>query len=239
MRATTHQLFSDLIISHSVAISNLPEQHTETSMIVETETDEAMISEETLNDDPDFQSIGNFTIPNPTQCYPDDLNLTDENFIAVCKEYMKTIKITEDGINTAEEKTRGQSSNSDWFQYRCGRLTASKFGEISNRRVTTLPDRLVRDVFQYNCRPNIPYQCQVGLEMEPVITGKYIQHQENNGHECITVKDKGLVIDKDNPVLAASVDGEVSDPRIKYHLIGNLEAKYSLFPSKLKEQVNK
>ena len=92
----------DLIISHSVAISNLPEQQTETSMIVETETDEAMISEETLNDDPDFQSNGNFTIPNPTQCYPDDLDLADENFIAVCKECMKTIKITKDGINTVE-----------------------------------------------------------------------------------------------------------------------------------------
>ena len=103
----------DLIISHFVAISNLPEQQTETSMIVE--TDEATISEKTLNDDPDFQSIGNFTIPNPTQCYPDDLVLTDENFIAICKEYMKTIKMTADGINTVEEKTRGQSSNSDWF----------------------------------------------------------------------------------------------------------------------------
>ncbi|CAH3019257.1 unnamed protein product [Porites evermanni] len=158
----------------------------ETSMIVETETDEAMISEETLNDDPDFQSNSNFTIPNPTQCHSDNLDLTDENFIAVCKEYMKIIKIPEDGIDTVEEKTRGQSSNSDWFQYRYGRLTASKFDEMSNRRVTTPPDRLVRDVFQYNCRPNIPYQCQVGLEMEPVIIGKYIQHQENNGREGIT-----------------------------------------------------
>ena len=228
----------DLIISHSVAISNLPEQQTETRMIVETETDEAMIFEDTLNDDPDFQSNSNFIIPNPTQYYSDDLDLTDENFIAVCKEYMKTIKITEDGINTAEEKTRGQSSNSDWFQYRCARLTASKFGEISNRRVTTPADRLVRDVFQYNCRPNIPYQCQMGLEMEPVIIDKYIHHQENNGHGGITVKDKGLIIDKDNPVLAASVDGEVSDPTNRYHPTGNLEAKYKLFPSKLKEQVD-
>ena len=102
----------DLIISHFLAISNLPERQTETSMIVETETDEAMISEETLNDDPDLQSNSNFTIPNPTQCHPDDLDVTDDNFIAVCKEYMKTIKIPEDGINTVEEKTRGQSSNS-------------------------------------------------------------------------------------------------------------------------------
>ena len=68
--------------------------------------------------------------------------------------------------------------------------------------------------------------------MEPVNTGKYIQHQENNGHEGITVKDKGLVIAKDNPVLAASVDGEVSDPTNTYHPTGNLEA------SKLKEQVD-
>ena len=61
--------------------------------------------------------------------------------------------------------------------------------------------------------------------MEPVNTGKYIQHQENNGHEGTTVKDKGLVIAKDNPVLAASVDGEVSDPTNKYRPIGSLEAK--------------
>ena len=67
-------------------------------MIVETATDKAMISEEILNDDPDFQSNSNLTIPNATQCHPDDLDLTDENFIAVCKEYMKTIKITEDSF---------------------------------------------------------------------------------------------------------------------------------------------
>ena len=52
------------------------------------------------------------------------------------------------------------------------------------------------------------------------------------------MKDKGLVIDKDNPVLSASVDGEVSDPRNKYHPIGNLGAKYKLSPSKLKEQMD-
>ena len=53
----------DLLISHSVAISNLPEQQTETSMIVE--TDEATIFEETLNDDTDFQSNSNlpYSIP--------------------------------------------------------------------------------------------------------------------------------------------------------------------------------
>ena len=71
--------------------------------------------------------------------------------------------------------------------------------------------------------------------METVIIGKHFQHQGNNGQKD---KDKGLVIDKDNPVLAASVDGEVSDPTNRYHPTGNLEAKYKLFSSKLKEQVD-
>ena len=155
----------------------------------------------------------------------------------VCKECMESIKITEDGINTAQEKTRGQSSNSEWFKYRNGRLTASKFGEISNRRVTTPPDRLVRDLFQYKVRPSAPYQCEVGLEMEPVIISKYIEYQNTNGHAGITVKKKGL--DKENPVLAASVYGEVTDRTNKYHPVGNIEAKYKLpvLPSKLKELV--
>ena len=52
------------------------------------------------------------------------------------------------------------------------------------------------------------------------------------------MKEKGLVIDKENPVLAASVNGEVTDPTNKYHPVGNIEAKYKLFPSKLKEQVD-
>lgn len=173
------------------------------------------------------------TIPIPSQCYPDDLDLTEENFKSVCKEYMKTIKITEDDINTVQEKTRGQSSNFEWFKYRNGRLTASKFGEISKRRVTTPPDRLVRDLFQYKVRPNLPFQCKVGLEMEPVIISKYIEHQNANSHNGTTVKEKGLVIDKENPMLATSIDGEVNDPTNKYNPVGNIE-KIQIIPIKVK-----
>ena len=226
---------SDLVISHSVIISNLPEPAMETGMDVQTGI--AVIDEENL-EVASVQSNDDFTIPNPSQSYSNALDLTEENFIMVCKECMKSIKITEDGINTVEEKTREQSTNSEWFKYRNGRLTASKFGEISNRRVTTPPDRLVRNLFQYKVRPRVPYQCKVGLEMEPVIISKYIEYQNINGHGGITVKEKGFVIDRENPVLAASVDGEVTDPTNKYHPVGNIEAKYKLFPSKLKEQVD-
>lgn len=84
----------------------------ETGMAVQTGI--AMINEENL-EVANVQSNDDFTIPSPSQSYPDDLDLSEENFILVCEECMKSIKITKDGINTVEEKTRGQSSNSEWF----------------------------------------------------------------------------------------------------------------------------
>jgi len=39
------------------------------------------------------------------------LDLTEESFKSVCKECMKSIKITKDGINSVEEKTRGNPIN--------------------------------------------------------------------------------------------------------------------------------
>jgi len=74
--------------------------------------------------------------------------------------------------------------------------------------------------------------------MEPVIISKSIEHQNIDGHEGITEKEKGLITDKENPVLASSVDGEVTDPTNKYHPVGNIAAKYKLFPSKVKERVD-
>ena len=70
-----------LVISHSVVISNLPEPATETGMAVQTGI--AMINEENL-EVASGQSNDDFTIPNPSQSYTDDLDLTEENFIMVC-----------------------------------------------------------------------------------------------------------------------------------------------------------
>ena len=131
-----------------------------------------MISEQTLNGNAYFQNRYDFTPLTPSQSYPDDLDLTEENFTMVCKDLMTTFRITEDGVKTVEEKTRGQSCNSEWYKYRNGSLTASKFGEICNRRATTLADRFLRDLFQHKVRPNMHHQCKIGLEMVPVIIRK-------------------------------------------------------------------
>ena len=57
-----------------------------------------------------------FTIPTSSQRFPDDLDLTEESFTMVCKDLMNTFRITEDVVKTVEEKTRGQSCNSEWYK---------------------------------------------------------------------------------------------------------------------------
>jgi len=112
-------------------------------------------------------------------------------------------------------------------------VTASKFGEIKNRRPTTAPGRLTRDIFQYNDKTVTPQQCQEGQRLEPIIREKYIAKQIENGQTGITVTEKGVIIDKRAPLLAASIDGEVYDPTARHSVIGNLEIKYKQYPSKL------
>lgn len=120
-----------------------------------------------------------------------------------------------------------------WFQYRSGRVTASKFGEIQNRRPSTAPDRLTRDIFQYKTRSAVPAQCAEGLRLEPLIRAKYVAKQQAAGHTGLFVEERGLFIDKTAPLLAASIDGEVNDPTARHGAIGNLEMKYIQFPSKI------
>ena len=42
-----------------------------------------------------------------------------------------------------------------------------------------------------------------------------------------------MIIDRKNPLLAASIDGEVYDPTAKHSPVKNLEMKYKQFPSRL------
>lgn len=147
-----------------------------------------------------------------------------------------TISKTE--VEGVEERTREQSRNPEWFKCRTGRITASRFGEINNRRSTTATDRLVRDLFQYKTRTATPFQCAEGLRLEPLIREKYVEYQQSQGHKGLCVKEKGFVIDYKNPFLGASVDGEVTDPANTDYPVGNFELKYKVFPAKIHEESN-
>ena len=102
---------------------------------------------------------------------------------------------------------------------------------LKNRRSTTAPDRLISDIFRYNTGKT-PHQCQEGLRLEPIIKEKYIAKHFANGHIGKKVSEKGLIIDGENPLLTASIDGEVYDPTAKHcSPIGNLELNINNFPA--------
>ena len=62
---------------------------------------------------------------------------------------------------------------------------------------------------------------------------KYIGKQLETGHTGIKVSEKGLIIHRKSPLLPASINGEVYDPRAKHSPVGNLKMKYKQFPSRL------
>lgn len=121
-------------------------------------------------------------IPYKGQVISDEFDLTNPKFREECQNFLSQIKINISEAIDVEERTRGQSSNPEWFKYRTGRITASKFAEINNCRSTPAPDRLVRDLFQYRIRTTTPFQCAEGLRLEPVIKDKYVEYQLNHGH---------------------------------------------------------
>ena len=67
------------------------------------------------------------------QVISDEFDLTNPMFREECQNFLSQIKIINTEAIDVEERTRGQSSNPEWFKYRTGRITASKFGEINNR----------------------------------------------------------------------------------------------------------
>ncbi|XP_044179011.1 uncharacterized protein LOC114971244 [Acropora millepora] len=225
---------SHLLISHSVLITREDNPHGNQEKQFEADCQEQPTTK-TTNEALQTVKNGNTNFVEITykgQVISDECDLSNPRFKEECQDFLSQIKINYSEAIDVEERTRGQSSNPEWFKYRTGRITASKFGEINNRRSTTAPDRLVRDLFQYKKRTTTPFQCAEGLRLEPVIKDKYVEYPLNHGHLGLCVEEKGVVIDQDNAFLAASVDGEVHDPSNTGSPVGNLEMKYKLFPEK-------
>ena len=58
-----------------------------------------------------------------------------------------------------------------------------------------------------------------------MIKDKYVEYQLKHGHLGLCIEEKGIVVDRDNAFLAASVDGEVHDPSNTGSPVGNLAMK--------------
>ena len=89
--------------------------------------------------------------------------------------------------------TLGQSTQSQWFQERKVRLTASAFGKVMNRRQSLYPNSLIKCIDDKTSRKsnNMPASLKWGINNEKVAISKY----ENNEDLCgKKVEDCGFVV---------------------------------------------
>lgn len=90
------------------------------------------------------------------------------------------------------------------------RLTASRFGEIFHRKIDTPPDALVMRLL--NPSQFTSPATEWGIRHEAKAIQEYIQHQQHNGHDGLTVCSVGFHVCRSHPFLGASPDGGVYDP---------------------------
>lgn len=100
-----------------------------------------------------------------------------------------------------------------WFQFRRFRVTASHFGEILRRKVTTPPKALVLRMLGTETQPERDTASMVwGRSNEPLALERYKQEKLASGHEHIVVTKSGLWVSPDYPFLGASPDAAIYDP---------------------------
>lgn len=149
---------------------------------------------------------------------PNIADLTDA--MAAFKE---TLKISRDVAREIEKSTQQQRLSTKWYSVRKYRITASLFGAILSRRLTTPPDSLVLRIIQPKCfsTPATAY----GIEHEMPALQAYTTHQLMNGHSNMVVTASGFHINPDYPFLGASPDGSVYDPSSPQQPFGFVEIK--------------
>uniref|UniRef100_A0A8C6TKY7 Uncharacterized protein n=1 Tax=Neogobius melanostomus TaxID=47308 RepID=A0A8C6TKY7_9GOBI len=121
-----------------------------------------------------------------------------------------TYRCTAEQAKELELETKGQAVCPLWFEQRKGRITASKAHDVLVRKDKTDPDKLVQLICGSKCYDlsNVK-QVKWGVNNEEKAKSAYINHAKNC-HKNLNVQNVGLLVDHENPFLAASPDGLVS-----------------------------
>ena len=107
-----------------------------------------------------------------------------------------------------ELATRGQSKNQTWFNFRAGRVTASKFKAVCSTNTSTPSKSLLRSICYPDSNKFKSVATEWGLAHEKVALEKYAESM--SGHENFFIEECGFIINPDYPWMGASPDSLVS-----------------------------
>lgn len=138
--------------------------------------------------------------------YRDTVDICDKSTSESFDNYYNSLKISAADCATIECLTRDQSDSLQWKTAREERITASNFGSVARRKVTTPPDSLLKDVMGY--RTFDTKYVKWGRNHEAAARRTYINIMKKT-HPGINVKMSGLMVNCAYPHLGASPDGLV------------------------------
>ena len=110
-----------------------------------------------------------------------------------------------------EQHTRNQSHSSLWYSVRRYRLTASYFGQISQRRPTSAHSLVLR-ILSTSSFSSPATEWRKDNEQRAI--DQYVQQQQKDGKTDLYACSSGFVVSEDPPFLGASPDAVVCDPSV-------------------------
>ena len=122
------------------------------------------------------------------------------------KYYIEQVSVTSNQRTTIETETRSQSQNTHWHDERRKRLTASNFGSVMKRRLTSKVTPLVKQLLYKSFNGN--KYTRYGIREEEPTRVEYVNEMARSG-KTYTIRDSGLVIHRTHNHLACSPDGLV------------------------------
>lgn len=140
-----------------------------------------------------------------------DLAQTIGNVDQYCKEVSRALDPSI--IQLVSEATKEQSASNSWYDYRKGRITASKLLKVAKKvredgKVGEKNDSLLKDIMGYRppaYSPAIHWgQYNENVAIKEFFKCKRSQHKNMKIHKC------GVVLWNTNPIIAASPDALVS-----------------------------
>ena len=153
----------------------------------------------------------------PCNCPPLLGDMFEEDMLAVsydalldrCDHLFSYLSVSAEEIKAVEELTRGQSSSKAWFQFRAGRVTASRFKAAACTDASQPSASLILSI-SYPSSPGFSTAAtKWGCTHECVAQETY-EHSQRSKHRELKIKVSGFVISHQYPFIGASPDGLVS-----------------------------
>lgn len=76
----------------------------------------------------------------------ENVGVTYNELLNKCDKVFEGLFITDAQCKLVEQMTKGQASPKTWYTFRCGRITASKFGAVINSNDNQPPKSLVKAI---------------------------------------------------------------------------------------------